>query len=610
MIFYLNDIYLYFNYFKSTLNILCKEKNVELVTWNNSMNLKINNLNSDSSNYHETEFTGNFEHYESQLSLFRQYLFKSSRYLTNQLFSENNSHINSLNDPIDAKKKILLIREIPNFFFHNNESHKFHDLLREFLKFSKSSLIFLFTNSASSSSSDSTNYYKLFPSDLRRSLGVIELTFNSMANSYMSKHLERICKLESFTFADKEFINNLVLASNGDLRHALNQLELISAQFRSSKDSKFNPNSALIKNVKVKRAANVKKVSGKLDKQSFESGIKDQSFGIFRGLGKVLYRKNLDITDTKSNNLDAKEIKLLFEAEKKLPKHLKKFYRDPLSTQPEEILSKIPMSNDSITLYLHQNYLELFSLKSQSKQFDETFDSMVSICDGFIHADQISSMSFNSESANGQNNRLKDISTLVAIRSILFNFNFDSDGFDGDEETKKTKRTSTNKNIWMPLYKPFIYKLIEMKNKRKKIAKHILIEESNQNTISNIDLNKEFFTTRLPFMINKAKINSTKQNKTKQPFQSNTSELNKMETIMLFSKFKPANSKTSFDQLGESSTADDDDFKNIKSSDINIELLTMKPVTINQNDEHLSIKSNYVYENNSVLSEIDENFIF
>ena len=596
--------------FKSTLNILCKEKNVELVTWNNSINLKINNLNSDTANQNEYESNGNFEHYESQLSLFRQYLFKSSRYLTNQLFNENNNYINTQNAQNDNKKKILLIREIPNFFFHNNESNKFHDLLREFLKFSKSSLIFLFTNSASSSSSDSSNYYKLFPSDLRRDLSVIELTFNSMANSYMSKHLERICKLESFTFADKEFINNLVLASNGDLRHALNQLELISAQFRGSKDSKFNPNAALVKNDKVKRTTNVKKTSGKLDKQSFESGTKDQSFGIFRGLGKVLYRKNIDLAETKSNNHDIKDVKALFDAEKKLPKSLKKYYRDPLNTQPEEILSKIPMSNDSITLYLHQNYIELFSLKSQGQEFDETFDSLTSISEGFIHADQISAMSFNHELANGQDNRLKEISTLVAIRSILFNFNFDSGDCDGDEKTKKTSRSSSSRNVWMPLYKPFIYKMIEMKNKRKKIAKQILIEESNQNLISNIDLNKEFFTTRLPFMINKAKINSTKI-KNKQPYQSNTSELNKMETIILFSKFKPANSKTSFDQLGESSTADDDDFKNIKSSDINTELLTIKSVTNNQNNsDQSSIKSNYVYENNSVLSEIDENFIF
>jgi hypothetical protein len=358
---------------------LCKEKNIELVTWN-QINLKLNNFDSDQKdeNYRSGQFQ---EPYESQLSLFRQYLFKSSRYLTNQLFNDNDDigHSSSKNDSNEDRRKCLLIREIPNFFYHNNESSKFHDLLREFIKFSKSSLIFLFTNSSTSSSTDSGNYYKLFPSDLRKELRVVELTFNSLASSYMTKHLERICKLELFNFADKDFINNLVAASNGDLRHALNQLELISAQFRnaSGKNIKFDPSSVLVKNVSKKSTGS--KVS-KFDKHSFENGIKDQSFGVFRGLGKVLYRKSLDLGAKKlETNLSREEIAKLIECEKRLPKKLKKFYRNPLSSCPEEILTKIPMSSDSITLYLHQNYLELFSLKSTGQPFDNTFDSLVSI---------------------------------------------------------------------------------------------------------------------------------------------------------------------------------------------------------------------------------------
>lgn len=72
---------------------------------------------------------------------------------------------------------------------------------------------------------------------------------------------------------------------------------------------------------------------------------------------------------------------------------------------------------------------------------------------------------------------------------------------------------------------------------------------------------------------------------------------------MLFSKFKPVNAKTSFDQLFESSTGDDDFIIN-KNNDIDIELLAMKP---NNSNQSTSKCMNYIYENNSI--QIDENFL-
>lgn len=106
--------------------------------------------------------------------------------------------------------------------------------MRQFCKFAKFSLIFILTtnnnssNSAQSSDRSGSNYMKLFTTDLKRDLNLIEISFNAFANTYISKLIEHIGKLENLRFVDKAFIENVCSICNGDLRNALNLVELAS----------------------------------------------------------------------------------------------------------------------------------------------------------------------------------------------------------------------------------------------------------------------------------------------------------------------------------------------------------------------------------------------
>ncbi|RMZ94778.1 cell cycle checkpoint RAD17 isoform X2, partial [Brachionus plicatilis] len=169
-----------------TLKVLCKEKNVELVEWDqNNLNLKSFDLQNQ----------GDYAApYESQIKKFTQFLFKSSRYESNQLFGQaNTSHL----------KKILLVKELPNFAF--KDVQVFLNLLQEFKRFSRFSLVFTLTQTHSTD----LNPHRIFSADTRKNLRVLEISFNSIANTYMSKKIDKIAKLERFGFADKKFLENV-----------------------------------------------------------------------------------------------------------------------------------------------------------------------------------------------------------------------------------------------------------------------------------------------------------------------------------------------------------------------------------------------------------------
>jgi DNA polymerase III delta prime subunit len=218
---------------------------------------------------------GDFEtRYESQVSLFEQFLFKSSRYLTDQIFDTNS----------DRRAKILFVKEIPNFA--NRDPAAFQKLLRQFKLYSKYSIIFSI-QTVQSANSDS-NPHRLFTADIRRELGILELSFNAIANTYLAKHIDRICKLEGLVNVDKKMIENLCASCNGDLRHAVNMLELVKAEQNSSSkkllSAKMLAATSGVKRKAAGKSSMVESTSEILKNQNyFEHNLKDPSYNIFRG---------------------------------------------------------------------------------------------------------------------------------------------------------------------------------------------------------------------------------------------------------------------------------------------------------------------------------------
>jgi hypothetical protein len=237
----------------------------------------------------------------------------------------------------------------------------------------------------------------------------------------------------------------------------------------------------------------------------------------------VLYRKDLEPNET---NIDR------FAAEKKLPAHLKKYRRTPMTCQPEEVYWKIPISNENFTMYLHQNYIEIFQLKFSDQTFEKKFSALESICEAFMHADSLNKINFTDSSNSVNETKLKEIATIETMRSVLFNFSKEPLAQDATE--------SKPKSMWMPLYKPFTHKITELRNKRIQQAEELLGKnQANSSTANSIylnDINKEFFTTHLPY------INLIG---TKKPGYLKDIKIN--SGMILFSKYRPVNSKTSIE---------------------------------------------------------------
>ncbi|CAF0863650.1 unnamed protein product [Brachionus calyciflorus] len=517
-----------------TLKVLCKEKGVELVEWDPSnVNLKSFDLQIDGE-YNEP--------YESQIKNFSQYLFKSSRYESNQLFNNDKSTQNV--------KKVMLVKEIPNFAFRDPKI--FVNLLNDFKRFSKFSLIFSLTQTTYSSD---INPQKIFPTDIRKDLKCLEISFNSIANTFMNKKIEKIAKMEHFGFVDKKFLENLCSTSNGDLRHAINLVELTSTghkvQFTQKKISKTKTGEAI----------------------NFDSGSKDANYSIFRGLGKILHRKNVD------NNFE----------EFKMPKHLVQYKRPVLSADPEDIYDKLPLSSDLILSYLHQNYIDIFNIKSSSSNFDCQFEALDSINDSFIMSDIINKTSclFESGTNTGtQEARLKEISASISIRSVLFNFYFSTE--------------NESKSLWMPLFKPFNSKLIEAKLKRKKMARDFLnlAIENNSNMIKYlIEMNKEFFIELIPFV----QLRSTMRRPPGQQRDNLVQMMFKPEFTQLFSKCTKTRSN-------QQQTTENDYENQQDEQDENVLLNENKPYKKESNVSNSANKGNYEYEDASGLKIEDFNF--
>ncbi|RMZ94310.1 cell cycle checkpoint RAD17-like, partial [Brachionus plicatilis] len=277
----------------------------------------------------------------------------------------------------------------------------------------------------------------------------------------------------------------------------------------------------------------------------------------------ILHRKNVDST---------------FE-EFEIPKHLARFKRPHLNTDPEDIYDKLSLNSDLILSYLHQNYIDIFNIKSSFADFETQFDALESINENFILSDIINNTSvlFESGSNTGsQEARLKEISASLSIRSVLFNFYFNSE--------------NDSKSMWMPLFKPFNSKLMEAKLKKKKMARDFVNLAADKISLMNkylIEMNKELFTEFIPFM--QLRILSRRPSL---PRDSLTMMLFKPEFNQLFSKC--AKAKTNSQQTTEN------DYEN---EDLKDDIVEEKKGCSGDTS-----KGNYEYEDASGLKIEDFNF--
>jgi hypothetical protein len=299
-----------------------------------------------------------------------------------------------------------------------------------------------------------------------------------------------------------------------------------------------------------------------------------------------MHRKNLEFNEVNRPK---------FEIERQLPPYLRKFERAPMSVSPEDIYNKINISPDLTLMYLYQNYLDMYNLKTMSSSMSdgEKFDSLSSMMENFLHSDLINRRSNLVEMHSVQDTRIKELSSLISIRSVLFHFNFEDTPTNSSTSMKRKSVSGggTGGGVWMPLYKPFNAKMNETRQKRKKLAKELILSnEYNDPCLIQYltDTHKEFFIYYLPYFLMKAQL-------TKRRLYDSQS--------LLFTKYKAMNSKFSAGQSGENDFVDENETELAQRGDI---------ITGGLGDTVFEkpgeVKGNYAYENNNDARIDDFNF--
>jgi hypothetical protein len=494
------------------LKVLCKEKNIDLITVNLN-NLKIDSISITPANANENNDNQN---YESQLTIFEQYLFKSSRYCVDQIFKKESDQQNS--------KRLLFIKEIPNSAYYNQTG--FQNILRKFLKFSKCSLCFSF-NLTSNVSWD-INPFKLFTNEFKTELKITEISFNSFANSFLTKAINRIIQLEGLqAHLTKDEINDLCSMSNGDLRYTINCLEF----YFSKKNKKMTIQKDFSSKKQTNGKLNKNILDEKLEKSSMKSNTKDINLNLFRGLGKILHRKHYDST-TVEENFQLDKYNSLCKIENSLPKNLSSKLRLPLNAVPEDVYSKLTLSTDSILLFLHQNYLEMFTDRSFDV-LEETFDGLIDISDSFCLSDLLTSRNANIEYSSRSVN-LNELSAVISMRSILFNLYL-----------PKQSKSSGGKAAWKPLYKPYYNKCNETIKIRKQKALELFLNNQTDNLKLKCSKN-EFFQYYLPFICKSSNSSMKFKQKLNMEQKNFINQMTAQMQLSNNSKIKPTSSTLSF----------------------------------------------------------------
>jgi len=276
--------------------------------------------------------------FESQWSKFCDFLFRANRYSSLVLSAAD----------VQQQKKIILIEDFPHIFTRNVDS--FHSVLRRYRSHGRCPLVFIL-----GSSDGGSLEHLLFPKSLQSELGIETISFNAAAPTVLSKMLLKIADQESASgcsslrMPDAEVMEQLVVASHGDIRAAINALQfycqtsvndvcqLTCGQTAHTK-RKYDRKNKVAKT----SVGNNKKTKVASDSDSSICG-RDSMLTLFHAVGKVLHCKR-DSMMSSSDDL--------------LPDHMSDLRRRSLLVDPEDIADKVHLTCEQFVAFLHQNFID------------------------------------------------------------------------------------------------------------------------------------------------------------------------------------------------------------------------------------------------------------
>ncbi|XP_070491085.1 LOW QUALITY PROTEIN: cell cycle checkpoint protein RAD17 [Chironomus tepperi] len=259
-------------------------------------------------------------YYKKQSELFQEFLIKVSRY--NSIFSQ--------------KERILIVKDFPNIFMRKGNEEEFWSILKKYKTGGTNPLVFILTDTNSKSLNIE---YNLFPDKIRAQIGIDTINMNPISATLMKKALKQICaKMKEHEHTDSKFkeptqsvIDDIIAQSQGDIRNAIMNLQLVSQQ--GSIDLSMQTKSRAKKTGKAKKTP-----TDKINK-----GVgRDEVLGIFHGVGRALHPKKEEDPQTKENEAH----------------HNPDSVAECFSSQPGNYIE-----------LLHSNYLKTFSSIDDVKDF-------------------------------------------------------------------------------------------------------------------------------------------------------------------------------------------------------------------------------------------------
>lgn len=364
----------------STIRLLAKEANYDVKEWISPSNF-IDDLDDEYDN----------KQYQKQGDKFLEFLLQASSY--GSLFSNRDN--------------VVVVKDLPNIFLRRGNEEGFYSILRNYKANGCAPLIFIITETQSKSNI----LYRLFPDSLRCSLGIEDISMNAISVTNLKRALKLICETlksssENFINPSEEMIESVVVQSQGDIRIAVNNLELISQKgYCINNLPKINKG----KGVRSKKEKTTLKV--KVDK-----GVgKDENIDILHGVGRALYPK---------------------------------WNEGKLTHSPEDLSEQFSTQPANYIELMHSNYLKRFNNFDDIKTVTEYF----SLCDNF-----------QSEYRDG--NSLQEVNFNMIIRGVMVCNSDVTAGFQPIKEYAN-KRFKSNEQNYNEKYQKFLSSYGEIISKR------------------------------------------------------------------------------------------------------------------------------------------------
>ncbi|WWC60908.1 uncharacterized protein I303_103484 [Kwoniella dejecticola CBS 10117] len=367
----------------TTARLLCASLGVEIMEWGESVE--------------EWSLGGGIDR-ESAISKFNSFISRNS-YPSLSMSSQTSA----LQSP-DNNPRIILLTALPNLS-HVATREAFHASLLTFCQnFNSLSCPMVIVHSDAGSGGRAEESWmdrerggregslEVLGREVRDGPWCQEIDFLPLAPTFLNKALLRVLQTAIPRALDRPShatIQLIAHSCNGDLRSAINSLQLLCGgrKENKSKKRKGRQDEADEDLGTRKRGAGRGSRGGKGGKLDVSRDLravldavtrKEQSLNLFHALGKVLYNKRLDDPNMEDEDEELLERIRKLPADKPLPNHLQGFTRRKSLVQMETFIPTIPIDASSFALWLHQ------SVPNYCNEIEEVSAGLDALCSADI----------------------------------------------------------------------------------------------------------------------------------------------------------------------------------------------------------------------------------